>query len=92
MALSDNDNTATLFLDAEHADDAILHRLATFHLDRFFLCLLALDHGKVIGTLEFFQNTRANVVSSFIDEGSRLGGLSIGVNAQAARPISLGNK
>jgi aarF domain-containing kinase len=100
MALSDNDKTATAkiyrengykasFRDAEHLDDATLHRFATFHLDRFDLSPLTLDNGEVIETMELFRSTRERVVPSFVEEGRRLGGLLMGVNAQAARPISL---
>ncbi len=100
MALSDNDKTATAkiyrengykasFRDDGHVDDATLHRFATFHLDRINLSPLTLDNGEVIDTLELFRNTREKVVPGFIEEGRRLGGLLMGVNAQAARPISL---
>jgi predicted unusual protein kinase regulating ubiquinone biosynthesis (AarF/ABC1/UbiB family) len=100
MALSDNDKTATAkiyrengykasFRDDGHVDDATLHRFATFHLDRIDLSPLTLDNGEVIDTLELFRNTREKVVPGFIEEGRRLGGLLMGVNAQAARPISL---
>ncbi|KAL3809550.1 hypothetical protein ACHAXA_001824 [Cyclostephanos tholiformis] len=100
MALSDNDKRATAkiyrengykvsFRDTEHVDDATLHRFASFHLDRFDLSPLTLDNGEVIDTLELFRNTREKVVPSFVEEGRRLGGLLMGVTAQAARPISL---
>lgn len=100
VALSDNDKKATAkiyrengykvsFRDKEHVDDATLHRFASFHLDRFDLSPLTLDNGEVIDSLELFRNTKEKVVPSFVEEGRRLGGLLMGVNVQAARPISL---
>ncbi len=100
MALSDNDKRTTAkiyrengykvsFRDTEHVDDATLHRFASFHLDRFDLSPLTLDNGEIIDSMELFRNAREKVVPSFVEEGRRLGGLLMGVNAQAARPISL---
>ena len=71
------------------ADDAILHRFATFHLDRIDLSPLTLDSGETVDTLELLRSTREKGVPKFVEEGRRLGGLLMGVSAQAARPISL---
>lgn len=100
VALSDHDKTTTAriyrengykatFRDKEHVDDATLHRFATFHLDRIDLSMLTLDDGEVIDTMELFRSAREKAVPSFVEEGRRLGGLLMGVHAQAARPISL---
>ena len=74
---------------AREADDAILHRFATFHLDRIDLSPLTLDSGETVDTLELLRSTREKGVPKFVEEGRRLGGLLMGVSAQAARPISL---
>mmetsp|Transcript_10745 Transcript_10745/g.30207 ORF Transcript_10745/g.30207 Transcript_10745/m.30207 type:complete len:679 (-) Transcript_10745:62-2098(-) len=71
------------------ADDATLHRFASFHLDRIDLSPLTLDSGETVDTLELLRSTREKAVPKFVEEGRRLGGLLMGVSAQAARPISL---
>ncbi|KAL7517784.1 hypothetical protein ACHAWX_002675 [Stephanocyclus meneghinianus] len=70
-------------------DDSILHRLATFHLDKIDLSKLTLDNGDTIDVLELLRGTRERAVPSWVEEGRRLGGLLQGVCVQAARPISL---
>lgn len=99
VALSDNDkkNTARIFRENgytatfrnENVDDATLHRFATFCLDKIDLSPLTLDNGEVVDTMALFQNVREKSVPTFVEDGRRLGGLLMGVNAQAARPISL---
>ncbi|KAL9182297.1 hypothetical protein ACHAXT_012949 [Thalassiosira profunda] len=100
LALSDRDKAATAklyresgykvsFRDGSTVDNAVLHRFATFHLDRIDLSPLTLDNGDTVDTLELLRNTRELTVPSWVEEGRRLGGLLVGVNAQAARPISL---
>jgi len=85
----DNGYKATFRDDDTPLDDAILHRFASFHLDRIDLSPLTLDNGETVDTMELLRSTRERVVPSFVEEGRRLGGLLMGVNAQAARPISL---
>jgi len=101
LALSNNDKAATAKLYRDNGykatfrdgstplDDAILHRFASFHLDRIDLSPLTLDNGETVDTMELLRSTRERVVPGFVEEGRRLGGLLMGVNAQAARPISL---
>lgn len=100
LALSRKDKKATARIyrengykaslsDGEEVDDSVLHRYASFHLDRIDLSPLTLDNGETIDTLELLRSTRERVVPSWVEEGRRLGGLLQGVSAQAARPISL---
>ena len=39
--------------------------------------------------MEVFRTVRERAVPTWVEEGRRLGSLLMGVNAQAARPISL---
>jgi len=101
LALSNRDKAATAKLYRDNGykisfkdggssvDDAVLHRFASFHLDRIDLSPLTLDNGETVDLMELLRSTRERVVPSWIEEGRRLGGLLMGVNAQAARPISL---
>ena len=77
------------FKDGTTADTAVLHRFASFHLDRIDLSPLTLDNGETVDTLELLRSTREKAVPKFVEEGRRLGGLLMGVSTQAARPISL---
>merc|ERR1712232_952123 len=70
-------------------DVNILHRFATFHLDKIDLSPLVLENGEVIQIMDLMSNTRERVIPPWVEEGRRLGGLLQGVCAQAARPISL---
>ncbi len=100
IALSENDKATTAkiyrengfevtFRGDEHVDDAVLHRFASFHLDRIDLSPLTLDDGETVDMMDFLRSTRERVVPTFVEEARRLGGLLMGVGAQAARPISL---
>jgi hypothetical protein len=84
----DNGYKATFSSDIE-LDDSVLHRLATFHLDKIDLSKLTLDNGETIDVLEMLRGAREHKVPSWVEEGRRLGGLLQGVCVQAARPISL---
>lgn len=84
----DNGYKASLSNDVE-LDDSVLHRLATFHLDKIDLSKLTLDNGETIDVLELLRGAREHKVPSWVEEGRRLGGLLQGVCVQAARPISL---
>ncbi|KAL3790967.1 hypothetical protein HJC23_004949 [Cyclotella cryptica] len=84
----ENGYKATLS-DGMQVDDSILHRLATFHLDKIDLSKLTLDNGDTVDVLELLRGTRERAVPSWVEEGRRLGGLLQGVCVQAARPISL---
>lgn len=70
-------------------DVNILHRFATFHLDKIDLSPLKLENGEVIEIMDLMKDTRERVIPPWVEEGRRLGGLLQGVCAQAARPISL---
>eukprot|EP00581_Thalassiosira_minuscula_P007213 CAMPEP_0183707806 /NCGR_PEP_ID=MMETSP0737-20130205/4259_1 /TAXON_ID=385413 /ORGANISM="Thalassiosira miniscula, Strain CCMP1093" /LENGTH=611 /DNA_ID=CAMNT_0025935535 /DNA_START=220 /DNA_END=2055 /DNA_ORIENTATION=- len=100
LALSNKDKAATAklyrdngykvsFQSGGESDDAILHRFASFHWDRIDLSPLTLDNGETVDLKELLRSTREHAVPSWVEEGRRLGGLLMGVNAQAARPISL---
>jgi predicted unusual protein kinase regulating ubiquinone biosynthesis (AarF/ABC1/UbiB family) len=100
LALSDKDKAATAklyrdngykasFRDGKDVDEAILHRFASFHLDKIDLSPLTLDNGETVEMIEMLRSTREITVPAFVEEGRRLGGLLMGVNVQAARPISL---
>ena len=70
-------------------DDAILHRFASFHLDSIDLSPLKLDNGETIEFMDLMKAAQEKSTPSFVEEGRRLGGLLMGVCAQAVRPISL---
>eukprot|EP00985_Skeletonema_marinoi_P029871 scaffold29432_cov153-Skeletonema_marinoi.AAC.4 len=101
VALSDNDKAATAKLYRENGykatlqngkddvDDAVLHRFASFHFDKIDLSPLTLDNGEKIDIMDVFRSNREKAVPTWVEEGRRLGGLLVGVSAQAARPISL---
>jgi predicted unusual protein kinase regulating ubiquinone biosynthesis (AarF/ABC1/UbiB family) len=99
LALHDNDKAATAKIyrksgykgtfNNEALDDAMLHRFASFHLDRIDLSPLTLDSGEIVESREMFRSVREVAVPLWVEESRRLGGLLMGVNAQAARPISL---
>ncbi len=99
VALSDKDKAATAKLYRENgykatydngdADDAMLHRFASFHFDGIDLSPLILDNGEKMDIKDVFRSVRERTVPSWVEEGRRLGGLLVGVSAQAARPISL---
>lgn len=100
LALSNNDKAATAKLyrengyratlkNGEDVDDAVLHRFASFHFDRIDLSPLTLDNGEKMSIMEVFRANRERSVPIWVEEGRRLGGLLVGVSAQAARPISL---
>ncbi len=100
VALSDNDKAATAKLYRENGykatsqngsevDDAVLHRFASFHFDKIDLSPLTLDNGEKVDIMDVFKTNREKAVPTWVEEGRRLGGLLVGVSAQAARPISL---
>ena len=100
LALSQHDKAKTAQIYRDHGykatfssdielDDSVLHRLATFHLDKIDLSKLTLDSGETIDVLEMLRGAREHKVPSWVEEGRRLGGLLQGVCVQAARPISL---
>jgi hypothetical protein len=100
VALSHKDKkeTAKLYRDGGYKatwmkgdilDDNVLHRFATFHLDKIDLSPITLDDGENMEIMDLFQTTRERAVPSWVEEGRRLGGLLMGVSVQAARPISL---
>jgi predicted unusual protein kinase regulating ubiquinone biosynthesis (AarF/ABC1/UbiB family) len=100
LALNQNDKATTARIYRENGykasfsneielDDSVLHRLATFHLDKIDLSKLTLDNGDTIDVLEMLRGAREQKVPSWVKEGRRLGGLLQGVCVQAARPISL---
>jgi len=70
-------------------DDNLLHRFATFHLDKIDLSAITLEDGETVEIVDVLKNTREVSVPSWVEQGRRLGGLLQGVSAQAARPISL---
>lgn len=72
-----------------HDDDNLLHRFATFHLDKIDLSRLTLDGGEEVEILDVLRTSRELSVPPWVEQGRRLGGLLQGVSAQAARPISL---
>ena len=100
LALSQNNKkeAARLYRDGGYratwregaiVDDAILHRFATIHLDKFDLSPITMEGGDKVDTISLFRSLRERAVPIWISEAARLGGLLMGVSAQAARPISL---
>ena len=70
-------------------DCNILHRLATMHLDTFDLSPIKLESGDTYELRDVFESLRERKIPSWIEEGRRLGGLLIGVSAQAGLSITL---
>ncbi len=85
----DNGYKATLQNGKDDVDDAVLHRFASFHFDKIDLSPLTLDNGEKMDIMDVFRSNREKTVPTWVEEGRRLGGLLVGVSAQAARPISL---
>jgi len=85
----DNGYTASFRGSSEDLDDSVMHRFASFHFDKIDLSPLTLDNGETVDLMELMKSTKEGTVPAFVEEGRRLGGLLMGVNAQAARPISL---
>ena len=85
----DNGYKATLQNGKDDVDDAVLHRFASFHFDKINSSPLTLDNGEKMDIMDVFRSNREKTVPTWVEEGRRLGGLLVGVNAQAARPISL---
>lgn len=72
---------------ANHTDD-VIHRFASFHLDRINLSPLHVD-GKVWPVLDLLGKSIERVTPDWIEQMKRIGCLLIGVSSQAGRPISL---
>lgn len=98
LSRKDRNEVAKLYRDGGYkatwkkgdiVDDGVLHRFATFHLDKIDLSPITLDTGEKMDIMELFRTTRERVVPIWVEEGRRLGGLLQGVSMQAARPISL---
>jgi len=104
LALSRNNRTETARLyhesgyrsswaDGEITDENLIHRIATFHLDRVDLSpVYVADRNEHIGILTVLKSTKERSVPDWVNQARRLGGLLIGVSSQAARPISLANE
>jgi aarF domain-containing kinase len=75
-----------------HAD-AVVHRFATFHLDRINLApVQATTDGPPMPVMDVFRSTIEHAVPDWVEQARRLGGLLIGVGSQAGRPISLSHE
>lgn len=68
--------------------DAVVYRIATFHLDRIDLSSVETDVGTM-SIQSVLQSTLETSVPDWIEQSRRLGGLLIGVASQAGRPVSL---
>jgi hypothetical protein len=101
VALSRNNRTETAriyqesgyrssWTDGEITDENVIHRFATFHLDKVDLSPLYMVNGKEkINILTILKSTKERSVPDWINQARRLSGLLIGVSSQAARPVSL---
>mmetsp|Transcript_12542 Transcript_12542/g.25527 ORF Transcript_12542/g.25527 Transcript_12542/m.25527 type:complete len:739 (-) Transcript_12542:113-2329(-) len=74
---------------------AVVHRIATFHLDRLDLSSVNVAQPQPAQPKEMrkimkvLTNTIETSVPDWVEQSRRLGGLLIGVASQAGRPISL---
>jgi len=74
---------------------AVVHRIATFHLDRLDLSSVNVAQPQPAQPREMrkimkvLTNTIETSVPDWVEQSRRLGGLLIGVASQAGRPISL---
>lgn len=73
--------------DYNHTDN-VIYRCASFHLDRVNLSPIHVQ-GKKWNVLELLAKSKERCAPDWIEQMKRLGGLMIGVSAQAGRPISL---
>ena len=94
LALSQGNKSATAEAYRDYklswkGRDVTLHGLATMHLDTFDLSPIKLESGDTYELRDVFESLRERKIPSWIEEGRRLGGLLIGVSAQAGRSISL---
>lgn len=71
----------------DHHHD-VIHRFASFHLDRVNLSPISLD-DKMWPVLMLIGMSVERVTPDWIEQMKRTGGLLIGVASQAGRPISL---
>ena len=74
---------------------AVIHRLATFHLDRVDLSPVAARDGKgepKMAVMKVLTGTIEHAVPDWIEQARRLGGLLIGVGSQVGRPLSLAHE
>ena len=67
----------------------VVHRIASFHLDRIDLSPVNVGGGRVMPIQRVLQQTFEHSVPDWIEQSRRLGGLLIGVASQCGRPISL---
>jgi aarF domain-containing kinase len=79
---------ATTYTQKPH-NAAIVHRIATFHLDRIDLSRVDTGEGGLQPIIAVLQNTLEHQVPDWVEQSRRLGGLLIGVANQSGRPISL---
>lgn len=71
----------------------VLHRLATFHLDRVDLSPVAARAGEPkMSVMKVLTSTIEHAVPDWIEQARRLGGLLIGVGSQVGRPLSLAHE
>ena len=74
---------------SEVTDYNLLHRFATFHLDRIDLSPIRLADGTSMPMMDVFRTVRETSTPNWVEQSRRLAGLLMGVNAQAARPASI---
>jgi len=70
-------------------DVHLLHRFATFHMDRIDLSPIALETGERLELRTLLESTVVQSTPEWVVQARRLCGLLMGVSAQAARPVSL---
>jgi predicted unusual protein kinase regulating ubiquinone biosynthesis (AarF/ABC1/UbiB family) len=73
-------------------DANVLHRFATFHLDKVDLSSIVMETGELLDLGTLFRNTVVHSVPDWIAQARRLSGLLMGVTAQALRPVSLAHE
>jgi len=72
----------------KHSNE-VIHRFATFHLDRVDLSDVTIDAHTKLPIFEVLRKSREQAVPDWIVQMKRIGGLLIGTASQTARPISL---
>jgi aarF domain-containing kinase len=73
-------------------DSNVLHRFATFHLDRVDLSSIVMESGESLDLGTLLRHTVVLAVPDWIAQARRLSGLLMGVTAQALRPVSLAHE
>jgi aarF domain-containing kinase len=103
IALAERNKTevARIYTDAGYraswkrgpiSDTNILHRFASFHLDRLDLSPVTTEDNERIDILHILHSVVEKRLPTWVEKSRRMGSLMLGTASQAARPISLSHE